>query len=90
MAGVQAQEIQYKSPAEATTDVMTARIHYWFSPMATAVAAKDKVRVLGVTTPARVPQVPEAPAIAETLAGPDAGMAQHDGSGRPVRTSCRR
>ena len=61
MAGVQAQEIQYKSPAEATTDVMTARIHYWFSPMATAVAAKDKVRVLGVTTPARVPQVPEAP-----------------------------
>lgn len=69
MAGVQAQEIQYKSPAEATTDVMTARIHYWFSPMATAVAAKDKVRVLGVTTPARVPQVPEAPAIAETLAG---------------------
>ena len=69
MAGVQAQEIQYKSPAEATTDVMTARIHYWFSPMATAVAAKDKVRVLGVTTPARVPQVPEAPAIAETLEG---------------------
>ncbi len=69
MAGVQAQEIQYKSPAEATTDVMTARIHYWFSPMATAVAAKDKVRVLGVTTPARVPQVPEAPAIAEALAG---------------------
>jgi tripartite-type tricarboxylate transporter receptor subunit TctC len=69
MAGVQAQEIQYKSPAEATTDVMTARIHYWFSPMATALGAKDKVRVLGVTTPARVPQVPEAPAIAETLTG---------------------
>ena len=69
MAGVQAQEIQYKSPAEATTDVMTARIHYWFSPMATALGAKDKVRVLGVTTSARVPQTPEVPAIAESLSG---------------------
>ena len=69
MTGIQAQEVQYKSPAEATTDVMTGRIHYWFSPMATAVGAKDKVRVLGVTTPARVPQMPELPAIAEGLAG---------------------
>ena len=69
MTGIQAQEIQYKSPAEATTDVMTGRIDYWFSPMATAVGAKDKVRLLGVTTPARVPQLPELPAIAEGLAG---------------------
>jgi tripartite-type tricarboxylate transporter receptor subunit TctC len=69
MTGIQAQEIQYKSPAEATTDVMTGRIDYWFSPMATAVGAKDKVRLLGVTTAARVPQLPELPAIAEGLAG---------------------
>ena len=69
MTGIQAQEIQYKSPAEATTDVMTGRIDSWFSPMATAVGAKDKVRLLGVTTPARVPQLPELPAIAEGLAG---------------------
>jgi tripartite-type tricarboxylate transporter receptor subunit TctC len=69
MAGIQAQEIQYKSPAEATTDVMTGRIDYWFSPMATAVGAREKVRILGVTTQARSPQMPELPTVAEGLAG---------------------
>lgn len=69
MTGIQAQEIQYKSPAEATTDIMTGRIDYWFSPMATAVGAKDKVRILGVTTAARVPQMPAMPTVAEGLSG---------------------
>jgi tripartite-type tricarboxylate transporter receptor subunit TctC len=69
MTGIQAQEIQYKSPAEATTDVMTGRIDYWFSPMAAAIAAREKVRILGVTTQARVPQMPELPTVAEGLAG---------------------
>jgi tripartite-type tricarboxylate transporter receptor subunit TctC len=69
MTGIQAQEIQYKSPAEATTDVMTGRIDYWFSPMATAVGAREKVRILGVTTQARVPQMPELPTVGEGLAG---------------------
>jgi tripartite-type tricarboxylate transporter receptor subunit TctC len=69
MTGIQAQEIQYKSPAEATTDVMTGRIDYWFSPMATAVGAREKVRILGVTTQARVPQMSELPTVAEGLAG---------------------
>ena len=69
MAGIQAQEIQYKTPAEVSTDVMTGRIDYWFSPMATAVGAKDKVRILGVTTPARVPQMAELPTVGEGLAG---------------------
>src|SRR5258706_4784390 len=69
MTGIQAQDIQYKSPAEATTDVMTGRIDYWFSPMATAVGAREKVRILGVTTPTRAPQMPELPAVAEWLAG---------------------
>lgn len=69
MTGIQAQEIQYKSPAEATADVMTGRIDFWFSPMATAVGAKDKVRILGVTTPARVPQMPELPTVGEGLPG---------------------
>src|SRR5687767_8819364 len=68
MTGIRAQEIQYKSPAEATTDVMTGRIDYWFSPMAAAVAAKEKVRILGVTTPARVPQMAELPTVGEGLA----------------------
>ena len=69
MTGIQAQEIQYKSPAEATTDVMTGRIDYWFSPMATAVGAKEKVRILGVTTPARSPTRPDLPAVSEGLPG---------------------
>ena len=69
MAGIEAQEIQYKTPAEVSTDVMTGRIDYWFSPMATAVAARDKVRILGVTTPARTPQMPEVPALAESIPG---------------------
>ena len=69
MTGIQAQEIQYKSPAEVSTDVMTGRIDYWFSPMATAVGARDKVRLLAVTTLARAPQMPEVPTVAETLPG---------------------
>ncbi len=69
MTEIQAQEIQYKSPAEATTDVMTGRIDYWFSPMATAVGAKEKVRILGVTTPARSPMQPDLPAVSESLPG---------------------
>jgi tripartite-type tricarboxylate transporter receptor subunit TctC len=69
MTEIQAQEIQYKSPAEATTDVMTGRIDYWFSPMATAVGAKEKVRILGVTTPARSPTQPDLPTVSESLPG---------------------
>ena len=69
MTGIQAQEIQYKTPAEATTDVMTGRIDYWFSPMATAVGAREKVRILGVTSQARIPQMPGLPTVAEGLAG---------------------
>jgi tripartite-type tricarboxylate transporter receptor subunit TctC len=69
MTEIQAQEIQYKSPAEATTDVMTGRIDYWFSPMATAVGAKEKVRILGVTTAARSPTQPDVPAVSEGLPG---------------------
>ena len=70
MAGVQAQEIQYKSPAEATTGRHDLHASITGSrPWRRPSQYKDKVRVLGVTTPARVPQVPEAPAIAETLAG---------------------
>ena len=69
MTEIQAQEIQYKSPADATTDVMTGRIDYWFSPMAAAVGAKEKVRILGVTTPARSPLQPDLPAVGESLSG---------------------
>jgi tripartite-type tricarboxylate transporter receptor subunit TctC len=69
MAGIQAHEIQYKSPAEVSTDVMTGRIDYWFSPMATAVGARDKVRLLAVTTPERAPQMPEVQTVAEALPG---------------------
>ena len=69
MTGIQAQEIQYKAPADAIPDLMTGRIDYNFAPMATAVGAKDKVRILGVTTPARVPQMADLPTVGEGLAG---------------------
>ena len=69
MTEIQSQEIQYKSPADATADVMTGRIDYWFSPMAAAVGAKEKVRILGVTTPARSPMQPDLPAVGESIRG---------------------
>jgi tripartite-type tricarboxylate transporter receptor subunit TctC len=65
MAGIEALEIPYKSGGDALTDVIAGRTDYFFVPLVAAIAAKDKVQILGVSTAARSGQLPDVPSIAE-------------------------
>jgi tripartite-type tricarboxylate transporter receptor subunit TctC len=72
MAGIKAVDVTYKDTAAAMTDVMTGRLDYFISPMVGALAAKDKLRILGVTSKERSSMLPDVPSIAE------AGLAGYD------------
>ena len=65
MAGVNAVDVTYKDTAAAMTDVMTGRLDYFVSPLVGAIAAKDKLRVLAVTSAERSAMLPDVPAMAE-------------------------
>ena len=65
MAGIEALEVPYKSGGDAIADVIAARIDYFFSPLVAAVAVKDKLRILGISTAARSSLLPEVPSVAE-------------------------
>ncbi|HKA45765.1 MAG TPA: tripartite tricarboxylate transporter substrate-binding protein [Burkholderiales bacterium] len=65
MARVHAVEAVYKASGEAMIDVIAGRIDYFFTPLVAAVASKDKLRILGVTSARRTPALPEVPTIAE-------------------------
>ena len=65
MARIQAVDIAYKSFAEATVDVISGRVDYFFAPSATYVANKARMRALAVTSASRASQFPDVPTIAE-------------------------
>jgi tripartite-type tricarboxylate transporter receptor subunit TctC len=65
MAGVDAVDVTYKDTAAAMTDVMTGRLDYFVAPLVGALAAKDKLRVLAVTSAERSSMLPEVPSMAE-------------------------
>jgi tripartite-type tricarboxylate transporter receptor subunit TctC len=71
MAGIQAVEVAYKSPADAMLDIIAGRVDYFVAPVVTALGGKEKARVLGVTSQERSQMLPEVPAITEALAGYD-------------------
>jgi tripartite-type tricarboxylate transporter receptor subunit TctC len=58
------------------TDVMTGRLDYFVAPMVGAIAARDKLRVLGVTSAERSPMLPEVPSVAE--GGAEVGLRGYD------------
>ena len=72
MAGIQAVEVQYKSPGDAQLDIIAGRVDYFVAPVVTALAAKDKAKVLGVTTQVRSEMLPDVPTISQ------AGLADYD------------
>jgi len=76
MAGVNAVDVTYKDTAGALTDVMTGRLDYFVSPLVSALAAKDKLRILAVTSAERSPMLPDVPAMAE--AGAEVGLRGYD------------
>jgi tripartite-type tricarboxylate transporter receptor subunit TctC len=65
MAGIKAAEVQYKAPADAQTDIIAGRVDYFVAPLVTALGAKDKARVLGVTSTVRSEMLPDVPTISE-------------------------
>ena len=65
MTGVQAQEVQYKALADASGDIIAGRLDFLFTAMVGAVGAKDKLKVLAVTSRERSAMLPEVPTMIE-------------------------
>jgi tripartite-type tricarboxylate transporter receptor subunit TctC len=67
VAGIKAVHVPYKGSPEAITDTMSGRLHYAMSPLLTAVPQVRSGRLLavGVTSPQRLPILPDVPTIAE-------------------------
>jgi tripartite-type tricarboxylate transporter receptor subunit TctC len=65
MAGIEALEIQYKSPADAIVDIIAGRLDYFFTPVNTALGNREKLRALAVTTRVRSEMLPDVPTMAE-------------------------
>ena len=87
-AGLQVQHIPYRGPVEALADLMTARIDFYFLPIAPALPLikQGKVVALAVSTKTRAQSLPDVPTIAE--AGyPDAEYLFWGGVSAPAKTS---
>jgi len=70
-AGINATHVPYKGEAPAIVDLMAGQIDFVLPNLAAAVGfvQQGKLRGLGVTSPKRVHQLPDVPAVAETLPG---------------------
>jgi tripartite-type tricarboxylate transporter receptor subunit TctC len=68
MAGVSMTHIPYKGDAPALQDVMAGLAHVNFAglPAAISALASGRVRIIAVTSPKRVPQLPDVPTVAES------------------------
>ena len=66
MAGIKALEVPYKAFGDVLSDLVSGRVDYFFAPSTTAMAYKERLRPLAVTTPTRSPAFPEIPALAES------------------------
>lgn len=71
MTGAKLTPVQYKGAAPALTDVVAGHIPMMFvsTGMVAQPARSGKLRLLGVGSNARLPQLPELPTVGETLPG---------------------
>lgn len=71
MSGTYIVNIPYKGTAPAIQDVLAGQVEMMFANVGNAQAhvRAGKLKVLGVTSPKRLPQFPDVPAIAEVLPG---------------------
>jgi tripartite-type tricarboxylate transporter receptor subunit TctC len=71
MTGVKAEHIPYKGTGPAIVDLIAGRYDFNFAGLAGAVPQmrSGSVRGLAVTTPQRVPSLPDIPAVAEAVPG---------------------
>lgn len=87
MAGVDLQEIPYKSTAQAVTDLMSGEIPIYPPSLVSAIPLikSGRIRALAVTGLKRSSVAPEIPTVAETLPGYDAATGVY-GLMVPART----
>ena len=71
MAGVKMLHVAYKGGGPALAAVISGETSVYFAPIATSLphVRDGKLRALGVSTPKRAAELPQVPAIAETLPG---------------------
>jgi tripartite-type tricarboxylate transporter receptor subunit TctC len=71
MTGIKAEHIPYKGSGPALIDLIAGRYQYNFSGIQAAQVQvrAGKLRALAVTTPKRIPALPDLPAVAEALPG---------------------
>jgi tripartite-type tricarboxylate transporter receptor subunit TctC len=71
MTGVQATHIPYKGTGPALVDLLAGRYEFNFAGLqgAQPLVRGGRLRALAITTPARVPSLPDLPAVAEALPG---------------------
>src|SRR5882672_3688137 len=62
-AGIEATHVPYRGGSEVIADILGARIDFYFCPLATALPLirEGQVRALLVSTPKRVPDLPDVP-----------------------------
>ena len=68
MAGIDVVHVPFKGIPEAITETMTGRVHFFLSPLASAIGLvrERKVPAVGVTSLQRIPQFPDLPTVAES------------------------
>jgi tripartite-type tricarboxylate transporter receptor subunit TctC len=71
MTGVKAEHIPYKGAGPAMADLVAGQYHYNFSGLqgAQVQVRAGRLRGIAVTTPRRIPAMPDVPAMAESLPG---------------------
>ncbi|HKA43550.1 MAG TPA: tripartite tricarboxylate transporter substrate binding protein [Burkholderiales bacterium] len=71
MTGVNIVHVPYKAAPQAVTDVLAGNIQMMFNSIAPVLphVKSERVRALGIASPKRSPQLPDVPAIAETVPG---------------------
>ena len=70
-AGIKVLNVAFKSGSDGLIETLAGRTHYSFSglPPALPFITTGKLLALAVTTPQRAPQLPDVPALAETIPG---------------------
>lgn len=73
MAGIKLLHVPYRGSAPGLADLMGGRVQVMFDGAGTAIPQYrgGQVRAIGVSSAARAPDIPEVPAVAETLPGFD-------------------
>jgi tripartite-type tricarboxylate transporter receptor subunit TctC len=85
-AGLQALHVPYRGGGPAVNDLMGGQVSFYFGNAPELLPHKnnDRIRIIAVSTPRRMPQLPDVPAVAELIPGFE--MSAWQGFLAPVRT----